>query len=161
MERSKREHKPLKRLIEQMGNEPVKEKVKPVAKKQSARKQPQKPAEAPKSPLKTSSKTPNAPAKTKKREGRTLHLDLPDVPASDDIKLTDDWRMPDNPFWRENFYTPQDNTTQEYIEATDKLIDILPANFPLIKGYPTAFGVANLELNPDLVKPIKPAFDAA
>ena len=62
--------------------------------------------------------------------------------------------MPDNPFWRENFYTPQDNTTQEYIEATDKLIN-LPAEFYLVKGIDTAYGVANLELNPDLVKPMK------
>ena len=104
MERSKREHKPLKRLIEQMGNEPVKEKVKPVAKKQSARKQPQKPAEAPKSPLKTSSKTPNAPAKTKKTDRRVLSLDLPDVPPSEYEKYVEDWSLPDNPFWRDNLY---------------------------------------------------------
>ena len=157
MERSKREHKPLKRFIEEMGNEPVKEKVKPVAKKQSARKQPQKPAEAPKSPLKTSSKTPNAPAKTKKTDRRVLSLDLPDVPPSEYEKYIEDWSEPSNPFWKDNFHTPRDNTTQEYMEATSssKLLDFLPASFALIYDVPESFGVANLELNPDLVKPIK------
>ena len=55
----------------------------------------------------------------------------------------------------ENFYTPKDNTTQEYVEATDKLGDFLPDNFLLNKSKKELFGVANLELNPDLVKPIK------
>ena len=41
------------------------------------------------------------------------------------------------------------------MEATDKLNDFLPANFRLIRGEPLAIGVANLELNADLVKPIK------
>ena len=30
--------------------------------------------------------------------------------------------------WKDNFYTPKDNTTQEYREATDKLEGFLPAN---------------------------------
>ena len=85
---------------------------------------------------------------------RVLNLNLPDAPPSDDIKFTEDWSLPDNPFWRDNFYTPQDNTTQEYMEATDKLIN-LPASFYLVNDIETAFGVANLELNPDLVKPMK------
>ena len=55
----------------------------------------------------------------------------------------------------ENFYTPKDNTAQEYIEATDKSGDFLPENFLLNKSKKELFGVANLELNPDLVKPIK------
>jgi hypothetical protein len=80
---------------------------------------------------------------------RVLNLDLPDVPPSDDIKLTDDGRMPDNPF-----YTPHDNTTQKYMEASDKLIN-LPAEFYLVKGINTAYGVVNLKLNPDSVRPIK------
>jgi hypothetical protein len=54
---------------------------------------------------------------------RVLDLDLPDVPPSDDIKFSSDWSEPNNPFWKDNFYTPQDNTTQEYMEATDKLGD--------------------------------------
>ncbi len=58
-------------------------------------------------------------------------------------------------FGKITFLTPQDNTTQEYKEATDKLINILPGAFSLIQDVPAAFGVANLELNPDLVKPIK------
>ena len=98
---------------------------------------------------------PKAPSKSKKTESRTLNLDLSDVPPSDDIKFTEDFSYYTHPFWKDNFYTPKDNTTQEYIEATDKLNDFLPANFRLIKGQPTAFGVANLELNKDLVKPIK------
>jgi hypothetical protein len=54
-----------------------------------------------------------------------------------------------------NFYTPRDNTTQEYKEAADKLLHFLPASFALIDDTPETFGVANLELNRDLVKPIK------
>ena len=157
MERTKRIIKPVVRLVEDPNfgkpDKPEKEIAKP-ANKRPARKQPQKPVELPKSPSKTSPNIPNAPAKTKKREGRTLHLDLPDVPPSDDIKLTEDWRMPDNPFWRENFFTPKDNTTQEYMEATDKLIH-LPAEFYLVKGIDTAYGVANLELNPNMVRQMK------
>ncbi len=40
------------------------------------------------------------------------------------------------------------------MEATEKLIN-LPGSFVLMRGIETAFGVANLELNPDLVQPIK------
>ena len=98
---------------------------------------------------------PKAPSKSKKTDARVLDIDLDDVPPSDDIKFSKDFSYYTHPFWKDNFYTPKDNTTQEYIEATDKLNDFLPANFRLIKGQPTAFGVANLELNPDLVKPIK------
>ena len=105
--------------------------------------------------FKPSSKTSNAPAKTKKRERRVLNLDLPDVPPSEYEKYIEDWSEPDNPFWKDNFYTPKDNTTQEYKEATLKLLHFLPAKFALIYDVPESFGVANLELNPDLVKPIK------
>ena len=106
-------------------------------------------------PINVNKETPKAPSKSKKTESRTLNLDLSDVPPSDDIKFSEDFSFYTHPFWKNNFYTPKDNTTQEYIEATDKLNDFLPANFRLIKGQPTAFGVANLELNKDLVKPIK------
>ena len=119
------------------------------------KKQPKKQEEEPKSPINALRRSTRAPAKTKKTEARMLELDLSDVPASNDIKFTEDWSLPDNPFWKDNFYTPQDNTTQEYMEATDKLNDFLPANFRFIRGEPLAFGVANLELNPDLIKPIK------
>ena len=79
---------------------------------------------------------------------------MPKKPPSDDRKFTEDWSLPDHPFWKDNFYTPQDNTTQEYMEATEKLKN-LPSSFVLMRGIESAFGVANLELNPDLVKPIK------
>ena len=80
---------------------------------------------------------------------------MSDIPPSDDIKFSKDFGFYTNPFWKDNFYTSNDNTTQEYMEATDKVGDFLPANFSLIKGIPSAFGVANLELNKDLIKPIK------
>ena len=62
--------------------------------------------------------------------------------------------MPDYPFWIENFYTQQDTTTQEDMEATDKIIT-LPAEFFLVQGLETAYDVGNLEFNPDMVKSIK------
>ncbi len=69
-----------------------------------------------------------------------------------------DWSLPDNPYWKDNFYTPQDNTTQDCMEATEKL-GSLPPNFVLRRDVEIAFGVANLELNSylnlDLIKPIK------
>lgn len=86
---------------------------------------------------------------------RVLDLDISNVPPSDDIKFSSDWGEFNNKFWLENFYTPNDNTTQLYMKATDKLGDFLPANFELIRGIKEAFGVANLELKPEYVKPIK------
>ena len=105
--------------------------------------------------FKPSTQSTNAPAKTKKTERRVLNLDLPDVPPSEYEKYIEDWGEPSHPYWKDNFYTPKDNTTQEYKEATLKLLHFLPANFALIYDVPESFGVANLELNPDLVKPIK------
>ena len=108
--------------------------------------------------MKTSKKLQYAPEKSTKTKpktkARTLDLVLPDIP-SDDIKFRLDWGYYDNPFWKDNFYTPKDNTTQEYVEVTEKLNNILPANFVLVRGQEQSFGVANLELNPDLVRPIK------
>ena len=86
---------------------------------------------------------------------RVLDLDISNVPPSDDIKFSSDWGEYNNEFWVKYFYTPDDSTTQEYREATDKLGDFLPANFELIRGQKEAFGVANLELKPEYVKPIK------
>jgi sRNA-binding protein len=83
-------------------------------------------------PINVNKETPKAPSKSKKTESRTLNLDLSDVPPSDDIKFSEDFSFYTHPFWKNNFYTPKDNTTQEYIEATDKLNDFLPANFRLI-----------------------------
>ncbi len=48
--------------------------------------------------------------------------------------FAEQWSDPDNPYWKENFYTLQDNTTQKYMEATDKLNDFLQANFIFIRG---------------------------
>jgi hypothetical protein len=78
--------------------------------KKQPRKQPKQPVEASKSPVKTTTKTTNAPAKTKKSERRVLDLDLPDVPPNEYEKYIEDWSEPDNPFWKNNFYTPQDNS---------------------------------------------------
>ena len=86
---------------------------------------------------------------------RVLDLDLSDVPPSDDIKFSSDWGEFNNKFWVKHFYTPNDSTTEEYIIATDKLGDLLPANFRLIRGQKEAFGVANLELKAEYIKPIK------
>ena len=107
--------------------------------------------------FKPSPKISNAPVKKQKTERRILNLDLPDVLPSEYEKYIEDWSEPSNPFWKDNFHTPRDNTTQEYMEATSssKLLDFLPASFALIYDVPESFGVANLELNPNLVKPIK------
>jgi hypothetical protein len=151
MERAKRIGKAPVRLIAE-ADKPVKEIVKP-ANKPTAPRQATKSVEA--SQSKTSSKTPKHLIKKQKTEQRILNLDLPENPPSDDIKFTTDWGEPSNPYWKDNFYTPKDNATQEYKEATDKLINILSASFALIDNVPETFGVGNLELNPDLVKPIK------
>ena len=110
--------------------------------------------EVPNSPVRATAKTPKAPAKAKKTESRTLDINLSDAPPSDDIKFTSTWGDGDNEFWQK-FYTPQDNTTQEYREACEKLSGFLPANFELIRGEPNSFGVANLELKKEFVLPIK------
>ena len=153
MELGKRVSKAPVRLVEDPNFGSQKNQDKP-ANKQQPRKQAQKPAEASKSPVIPTTKISNAPARTKKAERRVLNLDLPDVPPSEYEKYVEDWSLPDNPFWRDNFYTPQDNTTQEYMEASEKN-ENLPASFVLRRDIETAFGVGNLELNPNLVKPIK------
>lgn len=81
-------------------------------------------------------------------------LDL-DIPISADFKYSKDFGEWNNKFWLDNFYTPDDYTTREYMAVTDRLNDILPANFRLIEGQKEAFGVANLELKPEFVKPAK------
>ena len=81
-------------------------------------------------------------------------LDL-DIPISADFKYSKDFGEWNNKFWLDNFYTPDDYTTREYMAVTDKLNDILPANFRLIEGQKEAFGVAHLELKPEFVKPAK------
>ena len=153
MDRTKRATKAIVRLIADPNFGMINPKKEEVVSK--PKKQPQKPAEPPRASEKIASKTPSAPTKTKKTERRTLHLDLPENKPSEYEKFIEDWSEPSHPFWKDNFYTPQDNTTQEYKEATDKLLHFLPASFALINNTPETFGVANLELNPDLVKPIK------
>lgn len=88
---------------------------------------------------------------------RQLNLDLNDVPLSNDFKYSKDFGEYSHSFWADNFYTPDDYTTKEYMKITDHFNDFLPANFRLIKGQKEAFGVANLELKPNLVKPMKRA----
>jgi hypothetical protein len=51
--------------------------------------------------------------KTKAGVQRTLHLDLSDVPPSDDEKFSKDWSQ--NEFWFKNFYTPKDKTTKLFM----------------------------------------------
>ena len=50
--------------------------------------------------------------KTKAGVQKTLHLDLSDVPPSQDKKFRKDWGL--DPFWRTNFYTPKDKTSKLY-----------------------------------------------
>jgi hypothetical protein len=83
---------------------------------------------------------------------RELNIELP---KSNDVKFSKDWGEYNNPFWYNKFHTPNDSITKLYIQATDKLNDLLPANFRLIPKVKEAFGVANLELNNNLIKPIK------
>ena len=95
------------------------------------------------------------PAIVRSPAKRTLDLDLSDVPLSDDFKYSKDFSEWDNKFWLDNFYTPKDNITKEYMKLSDHFNDFLPASFRLIEGEKEAFGCANLELKPNLVKPIK------
>ena len=126
MNREKRVSKAPQRLIEQIGNDKQPEKA-PTAKKQKVNKEPR----------------------------RSLNLDLSNVPVSDDIKFSNDWGEWNNEFWLKYFYTPDDNITEMYMILSDIYNDFLPANFRLYKDEKEAFGVANLELKPEYVKPIK------
>jgi len=148
--RPKRQIKAPTRLIEQ--DEPIKLRPLDIDELKQIVKQKKQKKEVAKSPIKTN---PQAPNKSKKTEKRILDLDLDELPPSNDIKFSKDWSEWNNEFWLKHFYTPKDNTTQEYIEATDKLGDFLPANFRLINGEQSAFGVANLELKDEYKKPIK------
>ena len=109
----------------------------------------------PPTPSKSTAVLPAAPQKSKTTEPRTLNLDLSDMPPSNDIKFSKDWGEYNNEFWVKHSFTPKDTITPEYREATDKLGDILPANFRLIPDIPSAFGICNLELKPEFVRPIK------
>ena len=86
---------------------------------------------------------------------RTLHLDLSTAAPSQDRKFSENWGTAENPFWAKNFYNPNDNTTKLYQEVTEKLGSLLPANFHLYPDIEGAFGLANLELKPELIKPMK------
>ena len=130
---------------EQAQQQPKKPKEQP---KRQPRKQVEKPQKE--EPINIHKEAPKTPSKSKKTEARTLNLELSDVPPSDDIKFSKDFSFYTHPFWIDII-----NTQQEYIEATDKIEGFLPANFKFINGEPTAFGVANLELNKDLVNQSK------
>ncbi len=75
MDRPKRAIKAPVRLIAE-DDKPVKEVAKPVNKRQP-KNATQQPAEQLQVSERIATKTPSAPAKTKKTEGRTLNLDLP------------------------------------------------------------------------------------
>ncbi len=113
MDRPKRATKAPIRLI----NDPnfglrnqKKEVAEPVNKRQP-RKQPQQPAEQLRVSEAIASKPPNASSKTKKKQRRTLNLDLPENKSSEYEKCIEDWSEPSHPFWKDNFNTPLDNTT--------------------------------------------------
>jgi len=91
--------------------------------------------------------------KTRSGVKKTLHLDMSDVPASEDKKMRSDWAL--DPWWERHFYTPKDNITKLYKKAVDKFDNALPANFKLLEGAEGAIGVANLELKDEYKKPIK------
>jgi hypothetical protein len=128
MNREKRVSKAPERLIEQIRNEKQSEKAPTVRK----------------------------PKETKELK-KSLNLDLSRVPVSDDPKFSKDWGEYSDKFWQKYFYTPNDNITDIYIyiAVSDAFNDCLPANFRVIKGEKEAFGVANLELKPEYIKPIK------
>ena len=84
---------------------------------------------------------------------RTLNLDLSDIPPSQDKKFRANWGL--HPIWQTNFYTPKDKTTKLYEKATEKLKDVLPANFFLYEGVEGAIGIGNLELKDEFKKPMK------
>jgi hypothetical protein len=86
--------------------------------------------------------TPQKPEEKFRAAAQTLNLDLLKNPPSYDQKFAEDWSLPDHLFWKDNFFTPQDNTTQNYMEATEKLINV-PNSFVLMRGIDTSFGVAN------------------
>ena len=133
MNREKRVSKAPERLIEQIGNEP--QRVLPARNQVMAA-----------IPV-----VDNQPPRAR----RSLNLDLSQVPPSDDPKFSKDFGEYDNKFWQKYFYTPQDHITGMYATVTDNLNDFLPANFRLIGRQKEAFGVANLELKAEYVKPIK------
>ena len=85
--------------------------------------------------------------KTKAGVQRTLHLDMSDVPPSDDRKLSKDCSQ--NEFSFKNFYTPKDKTTKLYAEAVEKF-EFLPANFMYYPEIKESYGFADLEIKKNL-----------
>ena len=84
---------------------------------------------------------------------RGLNLDLSTRSKEKDPKFNPSFNSYENPFW-EKFITPADTITSRYMTATDELMDVLPATFLLVHDAPESFGVANLELKREYVKPI-------
>ena len=145
--RPQRQTKPTQKLIE------AQEAVKPPAQKKPRKAKAPVP-EAPPAPVVSNDKpivlTANDPDLS---AFRGLNLDLSTVPKSKDPKFNPSFNSYENPFW-EKFITPQDDITKRYMKATDQLITILPATFMLVEDAPESFGVANLELKREYIKPI-------
>jgi hypothetical protein len=94
--------------------------------------------------------------KTKSGIKQTLHLNLDDVPPSDDKKMKKDWGL--SPYWQTHFYTPKDKITKLYVSAVDKFEFGIPISFRLeedVEGGEGAIGIGNLELKDEFKKPIK------
>jgi len=74
-------------------------------------------------------------------------LDLGHLPPSNNPKFKAHFDEITNEFWRNNFYTPDDDITKIYFELMPKFEGLLPASFE--------DGIANLELKQELIEPIK------
>ena len=160
MNRPQRQVKAPQRLIEQDAPEPAKrQQGKPTTNKQVKRTLN---LDVPKVDLKRDvvqdviDRPKITKRKTKSGIKQTLHLNLDDVPPSDDRKMDKDWGL--HPFWRTNFYTPKDNITKLYLKAVDKFEFSLPISFKLveiIEGAEGAIGIGNLELKDEFKRPMK------
>ena len=163
MNRPQRQVKEPQRLIEEdtsiLKQAPKKPVAKPQSKPQSKRTLN---LDVPKVNLKTDvvqdviDKPKITTRKTKAGVKRTLHLNLDDVPPSDDRKMKKDWGL--NPYWHTHFYTPKDKITKLYVSAVDKFEFGIPISFRLeedVEGGEGAIGIGNLELKDEYKKPMK------
>ena len=149
-DRPQRQSKPTKKVIEAQAT------AKAVAQRKPRQaKNPAPPPVAPPAPMNNEDRVPMEAliAPPDMSDFRGLNLDLSTVPKSKDPKYQPGFNSYDHPFW-EQFETPTDDTTRLYMDATDKLADIIPATFLLVPDIPDSFGVANSELKKEFQKPI-------
>ena len=149
--RPQRQTKPTQKVIE------AQEAAKPAAPRQPRKSknpvpQAQQPQQAPAAPV-SNHEPIMAPIIADMEGFRDLNLDLSKVPKNKDDINGATYDSYQHVFW-EKFYTPTDQITTRYMKATEILDDILPATFPLVEDRPESFGVANLELKREYVKPI-------